>query len=267
MREMLKIIQITDCHLVPRGERLFTLDPTARLRAAVEDINSSHADAHLCVLTGDLAHDGDPRAYAQLRDVLDGLQVDWHLMPGNHDDRRRLCEAFPEIETDAHGFLQTSLATPAGMFLFLDTMDAGVHSGAYCAERCQWLERALAKAAGQPVYLFMHHPPMPIGMPRLDQYRILDNRQLAQTIDGHRNVRHIFFGHVHRPIAGSWRGVPVSAIAGTNHQTAFDLADGLANIVSLDDPVYGVIFLGTDSAIVHQHAFESSAERITYEPH
>lgn len=61
--------------------------------------------------------------------------------------------------------------------------------------------------------------------------------------------------------------LPVSAIAGTNHQTAFDLADGPANIVSLDDPVYGVIFLGTDSAIVHQHAFESSAEHITYEPH
>lgn len=263
---MRKILQITDCHLVPGGERLFTLDPAARLRAAIADINTHHGDADLCVFTGDLAHSGEPDAYEVLKSMLDGLTVPYRLMPGNHDDRERLSAAFPRIEADEHGFLQSSLATPEGVFLFLDTVDAGVHSGAYCKRRCRWLDAALGDAGDRPAYLFMHHPPMAIGMPRLDQYRILDAEPLAATIERHRNIRHIFFGHVHRPIAGSWRGVPASAVAGTNHQTAFDLSEGGANIVSLSEPVYGVAIIGRDSVIVHQHAFASDADRLTYDP-
>ncbi len=69
--------------------------------------------------------------------------------------------------------LQSRLDTPAGVLLFLDTVEAGIHSGVYCKQHCHWLERALTEAEDEPVYLFLHHPPMEIGMPRLDQYRIL----------------------------------------------------------------------------------------------
>ncbi len=263
---MLKILQMTDCHLVPDGERLFTLDPADRLRQAIADINEAHADAELCVLTGDLANDGHPQAYALLRDCLASLRVPFRLVPGNHDDRDRLRAAFPEIEADAHGFLQSALSTPAGVLLFLDTVEAGTHAGVYCARRCEWLEAALTAADGRPVHLFMHHPPMDIGMPRLDQYRILDNAAFADVVRRFPNIRHIVFGHVHRPIAGSWLGIPVSSIPGTNHQNALDLSEGDANIVRLDPPAYGVILIGPDSTIVHHHDFASRAKRFRYMP-
>ena len=266
MSTMLKVLQITDCHLVPEGEHLFTLDPAERLRSAVADINQHHSDAFLCVLSGDLANEGDPAAYRLLRSILGELEVPYRLMPGNHDDRDRLHEAFPEIETDGNGFFQSSLSTPAGTFLFLDTVDAGVHAGAYCEQRCAWLDAALTKAPRSPAFLFMHHPPMDIAMPRLDQYRILDNKAFAETVGKHPSVQHIFFGHVHRPIAGSWHGIPISAIAGTNHQTAFDLGHGQANMVILDEPVYGIAFIGPESTVVHQHAFASVSRSLRYEP-
>ena len=263
---MLKIIQITDCHLVPEGERLFTLNPADRLRQAVADINENHADAHLCVLTGDLADDGRPQAYRLLKEILAGLRVPFRLLPGNHDDRDQLCAAFPEIEADAHGFLQSCHGTAAGTLLFLDTVEAGTHSGVYGAQRCQWLEAALSAAADRPTYLFMHHPPMDIGMPRLDQYRILDNQAFAEIVQRFPNIRHLFFGHVHRPIGGSWLGIPVSSLSGTNHQNALDLSEGQANIVSLDPPVYGIILIDADSTIVHHHDFANHARRFQYLP-
>ena len=263
---MLKIIQITDCHLMPEGERLFTLDPADRLRRAVADINENHADASLCVLTGDIANSGQAAAYALLRDILAGLRVPFRLLLGNHDDRDELRQAFPEIEVDANGFLQSSQSTSAGFLLLLDTVEAGVHSGVYCAQRCEWLETALDAAAGRPVYLFMHHPPMDIGMPRLDQYRILENEAFARTVQRFPNIRHIFFGHVHRPIAGSWLGIPVSSIPGTNHQNALDLSEGRANIVGLEPSVYGVILIGADSTIVHHCDFASEVKRFRYDP-
>ena len=71
---MLKLLQITDCHLVPPGGTLFGSDPNARLAAAFADINRNHPDAALCVLTGDIAHDGDRPSYAVLRDLLDPIR-------------------------------------------------------------------------------------------------------------------------------------------------------------------------------------------------
>ena len=66
----MKLIRITDTHLVPRGEMLLGLNPRERLDACVEDINRHHADAELCVITGDLAHLGIPKAYRDLREIL-----------------------------------------------------------------------------------------------------------------------------------------------------------------------------------------------------
>ena len=70
----MKLIQVSDLHFVPPGTRLFGIDPRAHLAAAIEDINAQHADAELCLFTGDLADHGDPQAYAALAETLAGLR-------------------------------------------------------------------------------------------------------------------------------------------------------------------------------------------------
>ena len=42
----MKLIHITDLHLMPPGELLWGLDPFARLDAALTDIAAHHADAN-----------------------------------------------------------------------------------------------------------------------------------------------------------------------------------------------------------------------------
>jgi len=59
----MKIIQITDTHLMPRGTDLYGLDPCKRLETCIESINEYHADADLCIITGDLTDQGDREAY------------------------------------------------------------------------------------------------------------------------------------------------------------------------------------------------------------
>lgn len=263
---MMKIIQITDLHLLPEGGRVFDSDPAERLAAAIADINRHHADAGLCVLTGDLAHDPEPGAYALLRRLVAGLAMPVRLVPGNHDDRATLRAAFPEIGIDAGGFLQSYLDTDTGRLVFLDTVDPGVHSGAYCDARLAWLDDVLAGAEGRPAYLFMHHPPMPLAFPRLDQYRILDGEHLGDLLDRFDNVRHLFFGHVHRPISGSWRGIPFSTLRGTNHQNWFDLSIGRENISSLEPAAYAVIFVDGRTTIVHLHDYLDANPRFIYDP-
>ncbi|WP_420103861.1 metallophosphoesterase, partial [Bosea sp. (in: a-proteobacteria)] len=52
----MKIIQITDTHLVPPGGIVHGLDPAQQLREALADIAARHADADLVVITGDLCN-------------------------------------------------------------------------------------------------------------------------------------------------------------------------------------------------------------------
>ena len=76
----MKLIHLTDLHLGPVGEELWGLDPYARADAMLSDIADRHADAALCVITGDLADKGDPCAYAWLRDRLAAFPLEGHAV-------------------------------------------------------------------------------------------------------------------------------------------------------------------------------------------
>ena len=90
--------------------------------------------------------------------ALRRLPMPAHLLPGNHDSRAALRRHFPQLPADDGGFMQTVLATPAGRFLLLDTVEAGAPWGSYCAERQAWLAQQLAASGDMPLY-DRHAPP------------------------------------------------------------------------------------------------------------
>ncbi len=251
----MKIVQITDTHLVPPGERVYGIDPVERMAACVDDINSHHADAAFCVLSGDLADRGDVATYRALEEVLRPLGAPYHLMVGNHDDRAALREVFPGTPVDDNGFVQCVLDTPRGRVILLDTVVPGSHGGVFCAQRAAWLAARLDEAEERPVYLFLHHPPFAIGIPSLDRMRLADTGPLIEALRGRSNLRHLFFGHVHRPVSGAWRGIPFSATKGTAHQVALDFHTQSPVPKTREAPTYAVILLGADETVVHHADF------------
>jgi len=66
---------------------------------------------------------------------------------------------------------------------------------------------------------------------------------------------------VHRPIFGSWLGIPYSTLRGTNHQVALRLDDTPKIGASHEPPQYGVVLLGEDTVTVHVHDFLDRSER------
>jgi 3',5'-cyclic-AMP phosphodiesterase len=100
---MQKFIHITDTHFVPPGNLLYGLNPIDRLAICVADVNRNHADAAYAVITGDLAHKGQPEAYEALKRELDKLVIPYHLLVGNHDDRANFRATFPDAKVDANG--------------------------------------------------------------------------------------------------------------------------------------------------------------------
>lgn len=251
----MKLIHITDPHLVTPGELLYGTDPFDRLVKCIDDALAHHADAALCVITGDLAHRGEPAAYHGLARQLQRLPMPVFPLLGNHDKRAPFHEAFPGVPRDEAGFVQAALRRGEGDFLFLDTLDEGVNGGKYCDARAAWLARRLEEAGERPVFLFMHHPPFGIGIPCLDRIALLEPAGFVAALGGRRNIRHLFYGHVHRPVCGSWRGIPVSTMRGLNHQVPFDLHTATHVPKSHEPAAYAVVFIDPEQVTVHFHDY------------
>ncbi|OIQ68158.1 3',5'-cyclic adenosine monophosphate phosphodiesterase CpdA [mine drainage metagenome] len=255
----MKLIHITDPHLVAPGRSLYGIDPEARLRAAVQHVCARHADAEACVLTGDLTHWGEDSAYARLRDCLRPLPMPVLPLIGNHDDRTRFRAAFPEVPVDAGGFVQWTHDTSGGRLFLLDTVLRGDETGRTSAGyfgggRIDWLRARLdaAQADGVAVYLFMHHPPFSVGIKAFDDINLIarDALDVGALLRQYRNIRHLFFGHVHRPIFGSWQGIPFSTLPATAHQSALDF-DADKDLFSHEAPGYGVALISPEQVTVH----------------
>ena len=249
-------LHFTDPHVPPSGETVQGSDPTPGLAAALADAAVHHAPdgalpASFAVFTGDLVRDGEAAAYARLRDALDGLPWPIHLLLGNHDDRYAFRAAFPTAALDDAGFVQQAFATPAGFCVMLDTLAPGRPDGELCARRLAWLAARLADTAG-PVMVFLHHPPLPAGIPSMDKIGLRDADALWAVLAPHRaRIRHIFHGHLHRPIAGSWRGIPVSSLRGTAFSVTLAQAPDAPTVSRREAPCYALARVTEEDVVVH----------------
>lgn len=249
---MMKIVQITDLHLLPPGGRLKdVLDPEPRLRECLADIEALHGDAEALVVTGDLTENGEPEAYELLKRIL----ADYRLPPtyltiGNHDERKRFGEVFPGSADPQSGFAHQSFPLGDHLGILIDTWEFGTHAGSLCADRLAWLTETLSSDP-RPALLFMHHAPFKVGMKRLDQIILGNEDGLFETLQPFRNrIRHMFFGHMHRSVSGSWRGFPFTVVPGTGFHGMLDFKTDLIR-AAIIEPYYSVILLDGENLIVH----------------
>lgn len=252
--ETVKFIHVSDLHLLPQGEELWGIDPFARLDACLKDIARFHSDAAFVVISGDLTEKGEIQAYRRLKALLSDFPIETHLMLGNHDDRAHFRSVFTDLSDDGKGFVQSSITRGGSRFLFLDTLKGPPSSaGLYCDNRKAWLKEELADAGNLPTYLFMHHPPFGIAHALMDLIMLHDGEDFLALLRGY-PVRHIFFGHAHRPISGQVRGISFSAPPSLVHQ--LPLVSGSVPTIYSDEPaMYAVVYASTDSIVVHMDAF------------
>jgi hypothetical protein len=79
---------------------------------------------------------------------------------------------------------------------------------------------------------------------------------LADALAPHRaKIRHMFHGHLHRPLGGSWLGIPFTSLRGTSHQVALDLSERDSTPGSHEPPAYALVRVSEESVVVHAHDF------------
>ena len=213
----------------PRGE--------IHSRAAVRDINSSGAE--LVVQMGDLADNGERTELERAKNVLDGLDVPYHVTIGNHDlfsaSRRDLSGAasFADIfgrsldgELFEHRGFKFAILDSAEHAVspfppfnlitgeFTDGGGGAVPRGALSPAQHDILAE-VAGPSGGPAFLFLHHPPQPFtGFPPLVfGLKEADSGRLHAACDSG-NVWGIFAGHTHRnKLSRPFGPTPVQEVA------------------------------------------------------
>ena len=97
----------------------------------------------------------------------------------------------------------------------------------------------------KPTYIFMHHPPMALHLPKQDEIKLTDDTAFLDLINERNAVKHLFIGHVHRPTCGTIKGIPFATLGSISFQApAPEPAwDWDSFIAAQEAPHYGVIYI------------------------
>lgn len=221
----LLIVQLTDIHIGFDPEaRPEELNRT-RFRAALTRVIETPNVPDLLVLSGDLTDRGDRDSFEKIEDLLEKVPCPILPLVGNHDTREGLLHAFPECPRE-NGFIHYVHEAAGLTIVCLDTLEPGRHGGAFCEARRDWLRGKLDEAAGKPVVIFMHHPPVVSGIDWMDPAPDESWIELfAAGVAGHEDhILAIHCGHLHRPLATSFRGIPLMVTPSVAPLVALDLS-------------------------------------------
>ena len=198
-----RILQLTDLHLFADPDaRLKGIPTRETLRDVLEFAETHDGPYDLLVITGDLAHDELPESYRALRALLGERVARCRLIPGNHDNRRSLRDLFPEVVAAGQGPITFSLSAGGWQLIGLDTHVPGEVSGRIDTDQLAWLADQLSRSPQRPTLLFMHHPPIPVGVAWLDRIGLEDAEPFCRLIESSPQVRVISAGHVHHEFQG-----------------------------------------------------------------
>lgn len=222
---MMLIAQISDTHIKAPGQLAYRrVDTAPYLSAAVDHLRRLRPRPDLVLITGDLTDRGRPAEYAHLKSILAPLDLPVHVLPGNHDDRDAMREAWPEAPWAAQpGRLHHVIDQGPVRIICLDSLVPGSGGGHLGPDDLEWLDRTLSDAPDQPTIVALHHPPFAIGIRHMDIIGLDGAADFATVMTRHRQVERILCGHLHRPNQTLVGGRLAMSCPSTAHQVALDL--------------------------------------------
>jgi Icc protein len=247
-RDLFLLLQISDPHI---GAGWEGADPDECLLRAVEAILSLPDRPDALLVSGDLADNGAPEEYRRLRDLLAPLDLEPQVLPGNHDLRAPLREAFGLPGEGAEPLSHVVELGPLRL-VCLDSTIPGAEGGSLDGGRIEWLEAALAADGETPTVVALHHPPLRTEIPTFERIGLApESREaLAAVLARHPQVLRVVAGHVHRAIVAELAGRAVVTVPSTYMQAALDFTSPKLTMRP-DPPGFAVHALREGSLATH----------------
>ncbi|WP_248964673.1 metallophosphoesterase [Sphaerisporangium perillae] len=217
---VITLVHVSDPHIdgSPRN--------TERVERVVRHISGLPGPIDAVLVTGDIADHATVEEYELARELL-RFPYPTIICPGNHDSRpefRKVMLAESESKSEGTGVNGSGSAVNQVLSLdgvtvaLCDSSIPGRHDGRLDDETLRWLTEVL-DSCGTPVIVGMHHQPVPVGVPYVDDIRLNEPERLEQVLRAHPRVVGLLVGHVHTPAATMFAGLPVYVAPGVASTT------------------------------------------------
>ncbi len=217
---MTLLVQITDTHILPRGDLLYgEVDTAAHLRESVAEINAMNPQPDLVMITGDLVEKPGDATYSHFDELIAPLKAPVYLIPGNHDDPIIMETHFGDTPKfpGKYPCFQYAIEEYDFRVLALNSHFDGSELPDYGERRLHWLEEALAQSR-KPTLIAIHHPPMKTGIHFIDMVGPEWYQGLGHVLSRHPQVDLLICGHGHIDMLGRIGNIPVYMAGSTAHQ-------------------------------------------------
>ena len=239
---VLRLIQFTDPHLYgSETESLRGIATLPALTATLAQARSHDWPPDAVLVTGDIVQD-DPAGYAHFRRLFGTLGVPVLCLPGNHDDPAAMSRELNRAPFIVNGHADLGL----WRIVLLDSTIPGSASGRLSAATLAILDDALATAGNRHCMVCLHHHPVAMDSRWLDRVGLENAEEFFQTLDRHRNVRALVWGHVHQAYEGLRKGVRMLATPSTCAQFLPHAADFM---IDRQPPAYRTLELRADGSL------------------
>ena len=200
---MVKLIQLSDLHLVPPGKLTSkVLDTNSILEETINEIlrkKDYFGKIECVVVTGDVSDDGSIESYLSAHEKLIKLNVPFLVIPGNHDLRNPMREVFNEhVEFSTHSSqFDWVFKYEETVIVGLDSLVEGENFGFLEKTSLEFLSNQLSIHNGSDIVLLIHHPPIKTGIYFMDKIGLTNSSDLAECLKVTNQPVRILCGHVH----------------------------------------------------------------------
>lgn len=261
---MLKLIVMSDIHMLPPAQIEYGIDTAAQFRKAVTQANQYYGDADLCVYAGDITDKAEVEAYQQFDQIRQGHKIPSCVLLGNHDDRPTYIDyartdGSQAPMVDENGFIQGYADLKGHRIVMLDSSEPGHDDGILCEKRLIWLQQRLGEATvlDLTVIIIMHHHIRQIQLDHLDEIKLKQCDTFEQILrTSGANIAQIISGHCHITSAGSWLGFPIATLSGNQLRNDINLKNGQEKVQFFEAfGQFAVLHADDDGVTVHYHNY------------
>jgi 3',5'-cyclic-AMP phosphodiesterase len=260
---LLTFIHISDTHISPDPNYSLSEADYTPLEGAKELVKSLQAlpfKADFILHTGDVVYDPHESAYATAKEIFAPLDIPIHYIAGNHDHNDGLQRHLMGRDaSDVIPNLHYEFEVNGVQIICVDSNGpVEVPAGYVTDDQLEWLESLCTADDDRPLVIAIHHNPIAVGIPWLDNLVKITNGLAFHNIIKKAQSRlvGVFYGHIHQSTTTYYDGVMYSSASSSWRQ--FLSAPSMINPLPEEGarPGYSVVMVKPNQSFTRRYQFD-----------
>jgi Icc protein len=212
------VLQLTDLHLFAEACGLFNnINTRDSFTKVLSHVQQHYGSPDVIIITGDLAHDGEPETYQFIANALKTFAAPVYCVLGNHDHRENAYQVYPlePINADEHCLLSH------WQIILLDSNHQPMpdsYQGEVSDTELQRVAELTTKHSDKWTLIAMHHN-LPNHDDRGVTVEVRNHQQVMQHFEQLPNIKLVVSGHVHQEFVIVQNGICYLSTPSTGYQS------------------------------------------------